>query len=326
MKALVIISRDQDKASTRFRFVQYEELLTERGVTLEYVRRDAIDADVLARIPDYDVLINQKCLMKKSLARKVITASRRIIFDMDDAIWTRPGRNHSWFTAWRVKSRLRQWLSAANVVTVANDYLGDYARQHSQHVKVIHMALDIEQWQPAEQNNNQVVTIGWAGSPATLKNLEHIGKALCECVVDNPKLRLAVYSGKRPELACDFDYTPFAPGTEAAFVRQLDIGLLPLPSDDAFTRGKSPIKALQYMASGVPVVGQVRGATAEILNETNSLQVESEADWKRAIKHLFSDAQKRQQLGKAGRDFVVQEHNMQHTVEQIVAAMSGTQG
>ncbi|MCK4744156.1 MAG: glycosyltransferase family 4 protein [Sulfuriflexus sp.] len=326
MKALVIISRDQDKASTRFRFVQYEELLAERGITLEYVRRDAIDADVLARIPSYDILINQKCLMKKSLARKVIAASKRIIFDMDDAIWTRPGRDHSWFTAWRVKSRLQLWLTAANVVTVANDYLGDYARQFSNKVEVIHMALDMEQWQPHEIQSGEIVTMGWAGSPVTVKNLEHIGDVLCECLAGNPQLRLAVYSGKRPELPCDFDYTPFAPGTEASFVKQLDIGLLPLPSDDAFTRGKSPIKALQYMASGVPVIGQVRGATAEILNDSNSLQVETENDWKSAIKNLFADAQKRQQLGKAGRDFVLRDHNMQRTVEQIVTAMSGVQG
>ena len=326
MKALVIISRDQDKASTRFRFVQYEKLLAERDITLEYVRRDEIDADVLARLSDYDVLINQKCLMRKSLAKKIIARSRRIIFDMDDAIWTRPGRNHSWFTAWRVKTRLRQWLSAANVVTVANDYLGDYARQFSNKVEVIHMALDTEQWQPHEIKSGDVITMGWAGSPATLKNLQHIGGLLCECLTENPNLRLAVYCGKRPELPCDFDYTPFAPGTEASFVKQLDIGLLPLPSDDAFTRGKSPIKALQYMASGVPVIGQVRGATAEILNNSNSIQVETASDWKIAIDFLANDARKRQQLGSAGRGFVLQEHNMQRTVEQIVAAMSGAQG
>jgi len=325
MKALVIISRDQDKASTRFRFVQYEALLEERGVTLEYIRRDAIDNQVLARIPDYDVLINQKCLMKKSLANKIIAASKRIIFDMDDAIWTRPGRDHSWLTAWRVKSRLRQWLEAANVVTVANDYLGDYARKFSDNVEVIHMALDINQWQPSEKNT-ATVTMGWAGSPATVKNLEHIGEALCQCLGDNPDLRLAVYSGKKPELSCQFDYTPFAPGTEADFMQQLDIGLLPLPEDDTFTRGKSPIKALQYMASGIAVVGQVRGATAEILNKTNSLRVETDMDWQLAIKDLCHNAAKRTQLGKAGRVFMVKEHNMQCTVEQIITAMSGEQG
>jgi len=323
MKALVIISRDKDKASTRFRFVQYEELLAEQGITLDYVRRDEIDEKVLARIPDYDVLINQKCLMKKNLARKIIESSRRIIFDMDDAIWTRPGRNHSWFTAWRVKSRLLQWMKAANVVTVANNYLGDYARQFSEHVEVIHMALDIEKWSPSAQGVTKQVTMGWAGSPATLVNIENIGGVLCDCLIENPTLNLAIYSGKQPEFPCEFEYTPFVAGTEAAFVKRLEIGLLPISSDDAFTRGKSPIKALQYMASGVPVIGQVRGATAEILNETNSLQVETETDWKMAISCLLNDAQKRRQLGMAGRDFVAREHNMKKTVKQLITAMNG---
>jgi len=322
MKALVIISRDQDKASTRFRFVQYEKLLAERGVTLEYVRRDAIDAKVLARIPDYDVLINQKCLMKKSLANKVIAASKRIIFDMDDAIWTRPGRNHSWFTAWRVKSRLRQWLEAANVVTVANDYLGNYARQFSKRVEVVHMALDTKQWHPREQYNDEIVTMGWAGSPATLKNLEHIGDLLCECLIEHSTLRLAVYSGERPNLPCKFDYTIFTPGTEDDFVRRLDIGLLPLPDDDVFTKGKSPIKALQYMASGAAVIGQVKGATAEILDDSNSIIVHSASDWVNAITKLILDVKKRKAIAGAARKKIQQEYDLFETSKKLYSLIT----
>lgn len=323
MKALVIISRDRDKASTRFRFVQYEAMLAERDFSLDYVRRDAIDAAVLRRIPDYDVVVNQKCLMQKQLAAKVIAASRRIVFDMDDAIWTRAGRAHSWFTAWRIKARLRQWLTAADVVTVANDYLAGYARQFSDRVQVIHMALDTTQWQPVAKQERDEVMMGWAGSPATLKNLEHIGPQLCELLRNNPALKLAVYSGKRPELACEFEYTPFAPGTEAAFVQQLDIGLLPLPGDDAFTRGKSPIKALQYLACGVPVVAQVRGATAEILDASNSLQVKQTSDWRSAVEVLLQDKARREALGKSGREFVLREHAMQAMLEKIITALRG---
>lgn len=323
MKALVIISRDRDKASTRFRFVQYEAMLAEHGISLDYVRRDAIDAAMLQRLADYDVVINQKCLMQKRLAAKVIAASKRLVFDMDDAIWTRPGRAHSWFTAWRVKARLRQWLAAADVVTAANDYLAGYARQFSARVQVIHMALDTSQWQPAERTARDGVVMGWAGSPATLKNLEHIGPQLCEILAANPSLRLAVYCGVRPTLDCEFAYTPFAPGTEAAFVQQLDIGLLPLPEDDAFTRGKSPIKALQYLACGLPVVAQVRGATAEILDASNSLPVRQDADWRSAIETLLADKVQRERLGRAGREFVLREHDMRKTLEPIITTMRG---
>lgn len=323
MKALVIISRDRDKASTLFRFVQYEAMFAEHGISLDYVRRDAIDATVLQRLPDYDVLINQKCLMNKRLAAKVIAASRRIVFDLDDAIWTRPGRSHSWFTTWRVKSRLRQWLGAADAVTAANDYLAAYARQFSDRVQVIHMALDTTQWQAAEKAGHDEVVMGWVGSPATVKYLESIAPQLCELLRDNPNLKLAVYSGKRPALACEYTYTAFAPGTEVAFMQQLDIGLLPLPKDDAFTRGKSPIKALQYLACGLPVVAQIRGATAEILNASNSLAVNEPADWRTAIESLLADKAQRESLGRAGRDFVIREHDMRKTVEKIISVLRG---
>jgi len=62
-------------------------------------------------------------------------------------------------------------------------------------------------------------------------------------------------------------------------MQSLDIGLLPL-NDDEYSRGKSPIKAIQYLACGIPVVGNIFGGASEILNAENSIAVNSDQEWK----------------------------------------------
>jgi glycosyltransferase involved in cell wall biosynthesis len=330
MNVLAIISRDLIKGSTQFRIAQYLDLFHARGVTVEFVRRDAVTGGVLRHLGDYDLVFNQKCLLRTSLARRVLAGSRRTLFDFDDAIYTRPGRPHSFLTSWRDRRRLRPWLQEAGVVTAANQVLADYARQFRQDVAVIPMAVDLDIWKPPVRNDRPPravgptvgPTIGWTGAPVNLPDLERLEPVLAAFLAKYPSARLAVSSGRKPRLQCPFDYHPFQPGAEPEFVRRLDIGLLPLGNDE-FSRGKSPIKALQYLACGVPVVGNVFGATAEILNPSNSLAVSSEQDWMTALETLLNTPALIASYGRIGREFVQQHHDSKLVGEQLLQVMRG---
>ena len=282
MNILAIISRDLEKGSTKYRLAQYLDSLGSRGMTVEFVRRDALDDTSVEKARRADLLFNQKCLIRQGMAKRLVAASRRVIFDFDDAIYTRPGRRFSWFTQFKVNQRLRFWFRNATVVTPANGYLAGFARRYATVVEVVPMALDLETWRPRADRNSDAVTIGWAGAPVNVHLLERLEPVLAKVLKRFPQVRLAVFSGRRPRLAIPFVYQPFQPGAEPAFVAGLDIGLLPL-ADEEFTRGKSPIKSLQYLACGVPVVGNVFGATAEILKPDNSLAVGGEEDWLAAL-------------------------------------------
>ena len=66
---------------------------------------------------------------------------------------------------------------------------------------------------------------------------------------------------------------------EREFLREVDIGLMPLP-DNAWTRGKCAYKALQYMAAGIPVVADDVGVSAEVIgHEQGGLIADSHGDW-----------------------------------------------
>lgn len=325
MNILVMTKSDLEKGSTKYRIAQYADVLKAKGINLDFVKRHDIDGSLIDRVRRYDVVINQRCLFRTSLAKKIIANTSRIVFDFDDAIYTRSGNRRpllSRLTAVRKRHRLHLWLRRANVVTTANSVLAEYARRYSSHVVVIPMAIDLEVWRPQERVCGTPVTIGWAGSPATVRNIERLESVLAEVLRRNPSIRLAIFSGRRPRLNCPFEYYPFQPGREPEFVKNLDIGLLPL-SDDEYSRGKSPIKAIQYLACGVPVVANVIGATAEILNRYNSICVSSEEDWIRALETLIGNRQLAKSMGRAGREFVLQHHNARLTAQRLLEIVSG---
>jgi glycosyltransferase involved in cell wall biosynthesis len=322
MDVLAIISRDLQKGSTKYRLAQYMEFLHDRGTEVEYVRKNDINGSVLARAREADVLFNQKCLFRYPTAKKMIAHSRRSIFDFDDAIYTRPGRPYSIFTKLRVRRRLHLWLKKSDTVTVSNHVLASYARRYSRRVELIPMALDLNEWSPKRAKDGDTVSIGWAGAPVNLKLIESLDGVLSHLVRKYPRIKVRVFSGQCPQLGCTFEHVPFRPGGEPGFVRELDIGLLPLLGDE-YARGKSPIKAIQYLACGVPVVGNVVGATQEILRPQNSIAVESEEQWMAGLESLIQDRERINDMGRAGRKYVERYHERKVMAERFYQALTG---
>jgi len=322
LKALVIISRDLDKGSTRYRIVQYAGWLRARNFELEFVHRRDVTA---RRVADCDVVFNQKCLPGTFPSRRLLQAARRVVFDFDDAIFTRPGTPFSWWTQWRVNRRFRLWVRGADVVTAANQVLADAARRLKVEPVVLPMALDPAVWKPAPRRDDGTVRIGWAGAPANLPQIERLEPVLAAVLQQHPSARLAILSGRAPRWSLPCEHHPYQPERETPFVQSLDIGLLPLV-EDAFTRGKSPIKSLQYLACGVPVVGNVFGATREILQPSHCLPVATDADWIPALASLIRSSDQRAALSNAGRHFVLAHHDMNRVGETLLAALAGPGG
>lgn len=289
--------------STFFRLTQYLPLLKKEGI-------------VLTEDADPDLVFVQKKLLPLPQERSIRHKARRLLFDFDDAIWTRPGKPYSWITSWRVKTRLHYWLKQADIVTCSSTFLANYAKPFAE-PHIIPMTLDTNLWKPVERAPNAVITVGWAGAPHNLHHLERLGPIL----KDLP-LKLHVFSGKKPQLPFPFVYFPYDEQQQISFIQQLDIGLLPLSCEE-YSCGKSPIKAVQYIACGVPVVGNIYGASADILQETFSLQIKSDRDWAPAIKKLASEANLRQAMAQKARAFAEASHSLQAGAKALINLLKG---
>ena len=324
MKLLVLAAGDpQQTASTIFRVAQFGQAWAKQGVDLHYIQRPSISRDILAQVRSADVVLNQKCVLNTSLGKAIRQASRRRVFDFDDAVWTRPGSDFSWFTRWRATSRLRWWMRESDVVIAANGVLSEWARPYARCLREVGMALDLSRWSPAPTRiERNFVQVGWTGSPAYIHLLEELEPAMAEALRREPRLRFAIYSGARPAWKIPFEYVPYSPGTDVAFVRNLDIGLLPM-HDDEFARGKSPIKALQYQACGIPVVGNLVGAANELVDTANGIPVKGADAWTTALVDLARDPARRRHLGENGLSRVRQRHDANTQAERQLSILLG---
>ena len=98
--------------------------------------------------------------------------------------------------------------------------------------------------------------------------------------------------------------------TEVADLQSLDIGVYPLPTND-WVLGKSGLKAIQYMAFGLPTVATKVGTTPLLIShEVDGLLVESQEEWVIALERLVREPELRRKLGQAARVKAVQKYSV----------------
>ncbi len=118
----------------------------------------------------------------------------------------------------------------------------------------------------------------------------------------------------------DADTHPWSMDAEGADFRSFDIGVYPL-TDDAWNARKSALKAVQYMASGVPFVMSPVGicATLGLPGETHFLAT-TDDEWLDALRRLLTDAPLRKRMGEAGRTFAEEHHSLERAADLLATA------
>lgn len=322
MKILALTFGGPNTPSTHFRLHQYTAAFAAEGVSIEYAVAKTFKDFIGLR--EFDVVILQKTLLARTKVKRIARNAKVLIYDADDRIWMRPGKPYGFFTRAKLKLRLACAMRHARLCIAANGVIaGDMRAAGATRVEILPMSVDTEQWNTkgrAEPDGQ--LTIGWSGSPGNLVFLEPLVPMLRDLLAAHTDLGLTIHCGKKPEFdGLAFTHIPFEPGREPDAVRTFDIGLLPLP-DDPFVHGKSPIKALQYYASGAAIVGQDVGATAELLNhEVSALTVNAARSWEACLTRLIEDGELRQRLVQAGLQKIQAEHTMSAVVDRYLSLL-----
>jgi glycosyltransferase involved in cell wall biosynthesis len=316
MKVFALTFGGSDSASTHYRLLQYREHFAESGIDFTFT--PAAEFTDYSRLVKYDIVILQKTLLSGRKLRLIRRYSKRLIYDADDRIWMRPGKPHSWFTRVRLARRLKAIASHADICLAANGVIARDMEDAGARTAVVPMALDGKSWQPGIRSQAPV-RIGWAGAPKNLTSLELIRPVIDRVLSQFKQARLIVYCGERPTLkGIDFDHIPWREGGEAEAIGQFHIGLLPLPNDP-FAQGKSPIKSLQYFASGVATIASPVGATLEIVSpERTGLLAASLGEWEQHLTHLVENSARRAEIGAAGRSEFEQRFEANTVYQQLL--------
>lgn len=252
-----------------------------------------------------------------------------VVFDFDDAIWihsvSEANRRFAWL---KNVDKIPRIARLAHTVIAGNAYLADWARAHSNNVHVVPTCVDTAHFSPGPRRDGGPVTIGWSGSPSTFSHLNALLPVLGRIVARfGDRVRLRVMGDPT------FEHPPlklrgeaWSAEAELALLREMDIGLMPLP-DDAWTRGKCGLKGLVSMSMGAATVMSPVGVNPEIVTHgENGLLARTDDEWFEQLSRLIEDAALRRRLGEAGRQTVVDRYSVQRWAGPLTQLLFAARG
>jgi glycosyltransferase involved in cell wall biosynthesis len=269
------------------------------GVLDGYGRRAA----ELKRLGDYDVayVYREAALGRPTFLERRIAKALPIVYDFDDAIYLPAASAANARVAFlKDPGKAAKLCALAAHVTVGNEHLEKWAGRHNHTVTVVPSSIDTDVYAVAPRAAGPRLVIGWTGSATTVAYLGAVLPALRR-LRQTVDFELRVIGAMLHDGDLDVVNVPWREATEVDDLRALDIGLMPL-SDDEWSRGKCGMKALQYMALGIPpVVSPVGANTAIVRHGENGLHASTEDDWVMALETLARDPALRARLGAQAR-------------------------
>jgi glycosyltransferase involved in cell wall biosynthesis len=244
------------------------------------------------------------------------------VVDYDDAVFHRYNMHPSAMVRGLLGGKIDAVMRRAALVTVGNEYLGDYARRAgARRVEYIPSVVDLERYHLTLQPENPVFTIGWIGTPATEKYLHLVHRALREVCKDG-SARLVLVGSNQAELdGLPAEIHTWSEKTEAAEIQGFDVGIMPMP-DEAWAKGKCGYKLIQYMACARPVIASPVGVAQRMIEDgKNGFLAASAADWVKAFRILREDRGLKERMGKAGRSKVERHYSIQATAPLLISLL-----
>lgn len=323
MAEILVLSKGEDSPSTRYRALQFFDRLAAAGHRPQHLSLSGGAGNVwraLRAANRADLVLVLRKTLPAPLLWLLRRVSRRLVFDLDDAIFCKPDGSPS---ATRM-SRFAAMVRCCDHVTAGNGFLAEVAARFNPAVSVIPTCVDVARYRPGDGLGQEHFDVVWIGSSSTRKYLEAAIPALREASRRIPGLRLKIIADFDLD-AAGFPTVPvrWRADSEAAELASSQVGIAPMRDDD-WSRGKCALKVLQYMAAGLPVVSSPAGVNGEavIAGETGFLAT-ADGQWVEALAELAGDPERRRQMGLAGRQRVAALYSVDAVFYRWLAVLEG---
>lgn len=258
------------------------------------VRERSVSADDIAWC---DIFIVQR-LWHENALRAVTDAKmlgKRVIYDLDDDIWTIGPRNSS-RAFWRAHGTdAEAIIRACDCVTVTGPALARTLAHYNQCVRIVPNALPADFVRVPRERTSFV--IGWAGSSSHAEDLEMVAESVAGFLGPDVRLETAGGCGITHEFATVLNPVPIERYHE--LLSRFDIAIAPL-TDTRFNRAKSDLKLIEYSACGIPWVASAVGPYKPARTSGAGLLASTPDEWRRHIALLLEHPEVRSAMGARG--------------------------
>lgn len=281
-----------------------------------------------------DVIVGQRVCQPGATIRWQQLAREgrvKLVLEVDDDLLdVDPSNGPAWayFSKPEIRSNIKRNIQVADAVTVTTEPLAERVRQLNLNVHVVPNTvpawlLDL----PTPVDADGPVTVGWAGGASHAMDWAEADSEVARFVTRNSGTEMHVMGWQSPDLwrrlpSTRRRYTPWVDAVPDLY-RGIDfqIGVAPL-RPHLFNQAKSPVKALEMAALGIPYIASDVGPYSNFVRhgETGFL-VRRPHEWARYLRQLL-DPVVRQEIGTKARA-VAAEHTIERNVELWEKALSG---
>lgn len=254
--------------------------------------------------------------------------ARRLIYDIDDLVYLRntKSRAHPLVTVVKGRRKPIYLMKHAWHVITCTPYLDEFVRQYNSHTTDISSTVDTDtRYKPVNKYcDSEIATIGWSGSISTSKYFYLLTSAIKK-LAKTHQFKLVTMGDPKINIdGLNIESLPWEESSEIETLQRFDIGVYPLPNEQ-WVYGKSGLKAIQYMALGIPTVATAIGANFRVIeNGVSGFLVGSDEEWVAALSKLLDDAELRKRIGLNARKRVEENFSVKANKQKYLDILNGT--
>jgi len=266
--------------------------------------------------------------------RLVRRLAKKLVYDIDDNVHLgqqidseiNPNRLLRYLKG---RSKPIYLMRVADYVIASSPFLEKVAQELNSagRANYITSSVDVNHFRPrSARPANPKCVIGWTGTFSSQPFLDAMAPML---------RRLSESHDFEFRIVGNFDYAMpgvdlkvirFDKATEIADLNHFDIGVYPLV-DDPFVYGKSGLKAIVYMAMGLPVVASAVGMTP-LLYEHGEIGylVRDDDEWLAALRMLIEKPELRARMGETARRVAIENYSREAVQLQYLRILDAVSG
>lgn len=253
-------------------------------------------------MPTPDVCVLQRPAGKSGMQMiEQLAGQVKLVYEVDDDMLQVDPAGLPHLYDERVRETVRRCLRMCDMVTVSSDGLAETIKPYNDNVVVLPNFVKAGTLE-INRPRNERLTLGWAGGTSHLVDMVEIQDVLRDTLRSHPDLRMHWVG---------FDFSPLLGDLRGRcdrtnwnqdvghYYRNIDFDIAVAPSADIpFNRSKTPLRALEMAALGIPVVASNRAPYDEfVVDGKTGFLVNTPGEWKTRLADLIHDADLRAELG-----------------------------
>lgn len=330
MNALALVEAS-DHVCCRYRVRAFERALDAIGWSLkiEALARGPITRPRQLQVARrFDTVLLQRKLLNIGEFRILRRASRRLIFDLDDAVFLRDSFHPKGITSPVRFARFARIVRNVDAVIAGNDFLAARAVMAGASPEVVYRiptCVEPGRYPARSLDRTGQLRLVWIGSSSTLRGLEERFDLWDRIGREVPGVTMRVICDRKPDFgALNVEFVRWSEATEGEALAGCDVGIAWTP-DDLWSRGKCGLKVLQYLAASLPVVANPVGVHGEMIAHGRSgMLADSDDRWIDAVSRLADDQDLRERMGREARRIVERDYAVDQWASGFVEVVTGS--